>query len=65
SILTAYKSRLELLLAALRQDSNIMFCYKGIKRIFLKKGVVTLPHIVIRNKMRFSTVDKLLDFLFL
>ena len=64
-MLAAYKSRLELLLAALRQNSNIIFYYKGIKCIFLKEGVVILLYIVIGNKMRFSIVGKLLDFLFL
>lgn len=65
SMLAAYKSHLELSPAALRQDSTIMFYYKGMKRIFLKEGVVALPHIVIGNKIRFSIVGKLLDYLFL
>ena len=64
-MLAAYKRRLELLLAALKQDSNIAFSYQGIRRIFLKRGVASLLHIVIGNKMRFSIVKKLLDFLFL
>ncbi|PVH92677.1 hypothetical protein DM02DRAFT_619785 [Periconia macrospinosa] len=64
-ILAAHKSRPELSPAALRQDGNMRFCYKGMKRMFLDEGVVTPPHIVTGNKMRFSTVDKLLDFLFL
>ncbi|KAF1964088.1 hypothetical protein BU23DRAFT_585749 [Bimuria novae-zelandiae CBS 107.79] len=50
-------SRLELSLAALRQDGNITFYYKGIKRMFLEEGVVTPPYIVTGNKMRFSTDD--------
>jgi hypothetical protein len=33
--------------------------------MFLKEGVVTLLYIVIGNKMRFTIVDKLLNFLFL
>jgi hypothetical protein len=33
--------------------------------MFLKEGVITLPYIVIGNKMRFTIVNKLLNFLFL
>jgi hypothetical protein len=35
------------------------------KRMFTDEGVVAPPHIVTGNKMRFSAVDKLLEFLFL
>ena len=65
SMLAAHKSRPELSPAALKQDGNMTFCYKGMKRMFLDEGMVAPPHIVTGNKMRFSTVDKLLDFLFL
>ena len=64
-MLAAYKRRLELLLAALKQNSNIAFSYQGIRRMFLKGGVASLLHIITGNKIRFSTVKKLLDFLFL
>ncbi|PVH92672.1 hypothetical protein DM02DRAFT_604978, partial [Periconia macrospinosa] len=38
SMLAAHKSRPELSPAALRQDGNITFCYKGMKRMFLEEG---------------------------
>ena len=65
SMLAAHKSRPELSPAALRQNGDMTFCYKGMKCMFLEEGVVAPPHIVTGNKMRFSTVGKLLDFLFL
>lgn len=65
SMLAAHKSHPKLSPAALKQEGNIAFYYRSIRRMFLKEGVVTPPHIVTGNKMRFATVDKLLDFLFL
>ena len=65
SMLAAHKRRPELSPAALKQDGNIAFSYQGMRRMFLEGGVASPPHIVTGNKMRFSTVEKLLDFLFL
>ena len=65
SMLAAHKSHPEMSPAALKQDGNMTFCYRGMKHMFLQEGVVTPPHIVTGNKMRFATVNKLLDFLFL
>ena len=64
-MLAAHKRRPELSPAALTQDGNIAFSYQGMRRMFLKGGVASLLYIVIGNKMRFSIVEKLLDFLFL
>ena len=65
SMLVSHKSHQELAPAALQQDSDITFCYRSMSRMFIEDGVITPPHIVTGNKMRFTTVDKLLDFLFL
>ncbi|CAE7221502.1 hypothetical protein PTTW11_11432 [Pyrenophora teres f. teres] len=65
TMLAAHKRRPELSAAALKQDGNVAFCYKGMKRMFTDEGVVAPPHIVTGNKMRFSKLDQLLDFLFL
>ena len=65
AMLAAHKSRPELSADALKQDGNMTFCYKRMRRMFLDQGVVAPPHIVTGNKMRFSAVDKLLNFLFL
>ncbi|KAL5370878.1 hypothetical protein DPSP01_014620 [Paraphaeosphaeria sporulosa] len=65
TMLAAHKSRPELSAGALKQDGNMAFCYRGMKRTFIDEGVVAPPHIVTGNKIRFSAVGKLLDFLFL
>jgi hypothetical protein len=65
TMLAAHKSHPQLSPAALKQDGNITFCYHGMKRMFLVDGVVSPPHLVTGNKMRFTTVDGLLRFLFL
>ncbi|KAK7178210.1 hypothetical protein PSPO01_15744 [Paraphaeosphaeria sporulosa] len=64
-MLAAHKSCPELSAAALEQDGSVAFCYSGMKRMFIDEGLVAPPHIVTGNKMRFSAVDKLLEFLFL
>ena len=63
--LAVYKTYLELLEAAIAQNSNILFYYYSIHRMFLRDGVRALPHIVTSNQMRIITIAKLLDLLFL
>lgn len=41
------------------------FFYYGMKNIFLVDSVVSPPHLITENKMRFEKVGPLLDFLFL
>ena len=65
SMLAAHRIRSKLLPIALKQGGSMTFCYKGMKRTFLDKSVVAPLHIVTGNRMRFSTEDKLLEFLFL
>ena len=63
--LAVYKTHLELSEAAIVQNSNILFCYRSMHRMFLRDGVRALLHIVTSNQMRITTVAKLLDLLFL
>ncbi|KAF1977975.1 hypothetical protein BU23DRAFT_564818 [Bimuria novae-zelandiae CBS 107.79] len=60
-MLAAYKSRLELLGATLRQDSNVAFYYKGIKYMFLNKGVARPLYMVTGNKIRFLIITIFAD----
>jgi len=61
----AHKRTQELSPIALTCNSNVSYCYKGMKDLFLVNGVVSPPHLVTGNKMRFETVGHLLNFLFL
>ena len=63
--LAVYKIYLELLEAAIAQNSYILFYYCSIYRIFLRDGVRALLYIVTSNQMRIITIAKLLDLLFL
>ena len=63
--LAAYKIYLELLEAAIAQNSNILFYYYSMHRMFLRDGVRALLYIVTSNQIRIITIAKLLDLLFL
>ena len=65
AVLAVYKTHLELLEAAIAQNSYILFYYCSIYRIFLRDGVRALLYIVTSNQMRIITIAKLLDSLFL
>ena len=64
AVLAVYKTHLELLEAAIAQNSYILFYYCSIYRIFLRDGVRALLYIVTSNQMRIITIAKLLDLLF-
>ena len=64
-VLVVYKTHLELLEAAIAQNSNILFYYYSMHRMFLRDGVRALLYIVTSNQMRIITIAKLLDLLFL
>jgi hypothetical protein len=64
-MLAVYKRSPKLLLQALKQKNNVVYCYYSTKSIFSIDGVICLLHLVTRNKMRFKQVAELLDFLFL
>ena len=64
-VLVVYKTYLELLEAAIAQNSNILFCYYSMYRMFLRDGVRALLYIVTSNQIRIITIAKLLDLLFL
>lgn len=65
AMLAAHKTHPELSEAALAQNGNIPFCYRGMHKMFLEDGVRAPPHIATGNHIRITTVRKLLDFLFL
>lgn len=65
TMLAAHKRHPELSPAALERDGHIRFCHRGMRDMFLVDGIVGPPHFVTGNKMRFSKVGELLDFLFL
>ena len=65
AMLAAHKRNAELSPLALQQEINVAYCYRGMKDMFLVNGVVSPPHIVMGNKMRFEKMGDLLDFLFL
>lgn len=65
AMLAAHKRHPELSPHALEQDSNVAYCYRGMKDMFVVDGVISPPHIVTGNKMRFEKMGDLLDFLFL
>lgn len=65
AMLAAHKTHPQLSQAAMAQNGNIPFCYRGMHSMFLEDGVRAPPHIVTGNQMRFKRVDKLLNFLFL
>jgi hypothetical protein len=48
-----------------KQKEDIQFCHRYMKRMFAIDGVISSPHFVTGNKMRFERVADLLDFLFL
>lgn len=65
-MLAAHKSRPELSTATLRKGSRMRFCYRGMKEAFVDEdGAPGPPHLVTGNKMRFATVEKMLEFMFL
>lgn len=48
-----------------KRNEDIQFCHRHMKRMFSIDGVISPPHFVTGNKMRFERVADLLDFLFL
>ena len=65
AMLAANKRSPELTPEAIRQDGDVDYCYRGMKRMFLVDGAASPPHLVTGNKMRFERVVDLLNFLFL
>ncbi|KAK6591266.1 hypothetical protein H4I96_00003 [Botrytis cinerea] len=63
-MLKSHKHSPELSPLAFQSQGNLRFCYTGMKRLFQVDGVVTPPHFVTGNKMRYNKVNELLDFLF-
>ena len=65
AMLRANKRSSELAPEAIAHNGEMRFCYHGMRRKFSVNGVLTPPHLVTGNKMRFERMGELLDFLFL
>jgi hypothetical protein len=65
AMLKSHKRSPELTPDAIKQKGDIRFCHNHMKRMFSVNGVISPPHFVTGNKMRFERVADLLDFLFL
>jgi hypothetical protein len=64
-VLAANKRNKELSLGAIKQGGRVRYSYYSIREMFIVNSAVSPPHLVIGNKMRFTTVNSLLQFLFL
>jgi hypothetical protein len=64
-VLAANKRNKELSLGAIKRGGCVRYSYYSIRDIFVVNSAVSLLHLIIKNKMRFTTVDSLLQFLFL
>jgi len=65
AMLKSHQRSPELTPDTIQQKDDIQFCYRAMKRMFSVDGVISPPHLVTGNKMRFERVADLLDFLFL
>jgi hypothetical protein len=65
TVLAAHKRNEELSPGAIEQGCSVGYSYHGMRDMFVVDGAAGPPHLVTGNKMRFTTIDSLLQFLFL